>query len=117
GDPAAALAGLQFWTWNTDEVLDLIKWMRAWNADPAHTAKVEFLGFDMQNPDASVRKLREYFTANGIDAAEALKQRDVKMLTTLLDAHRASTEAWALAREEVRLLEQGRARAAKGERD
>jgi erythromycin esterase len=107
GDPGAALAGLQFWTWNTDEVLDMIKWMRAWNADPAHTAKVQFLGFDMQNPEASVRKLREYFTANDIDAAEALKKRDVKMLTTLLDAHKANTREWELAREEVRLLEQG----------
>jgi erythromycin esterase len=107
GDPAVALAGLQFWTWNTDEVLDMIKWMRAWNADPAHTSKVQFLGFDMQNPDASVRKLREYFTANGIDAAEALKARDVKMLTTLLDAHKADTREWELVREEVRLLEQG----------
>src|ERR1700731_2659437 len=27
GDPAQALAGLYFWTWNTEEVLDLILWM------------------------------------------------------------------------------------------
>src|SRR5713101_1664023 len=46
GDASAALAGLGFWTWNTDEVLDMIVWMRAWNADPAHVAKVKFYGFD-----------------------------------------------------------------------
>jgi erythromycin esterase len=28
GDPAEALAGLYFWTWNTKEVLDMIQWMR-----------------------------------------------------------------------------------------
>ncbi|HKE13886.1 MAG TPA: erythromycin esterase family protein, partial [Kofleriaceae bacterium] len=48
GDPKAALAGLYFWTWNTEEVLALIEWMRAWNADPAHARKVKFFGFDMQ---------------------------------------------------------------------
>jgi erythromycin esterase len=48
GDPGKALAGLYFWTWNTEEVLDMIRWMRAYNADPAHARKVRFLGFDMQ---------------------------------------------------------------------
>jgi erythromycin esterase len=27
GDPARLLAGLYFWTWNTQEVLDMINWM------------------------------------------------------------------------------------------
>ncbi|HXO29254.1 MAG TPA: erythromycin esterase family protein [Thermoanaerobaculia bacterium] len=48
GDPAKAQAGLYFWTWNTEEVLDMIRWMRAYNAAPAHPRKVRFLGFDMQ---------------------------------------------------------------------
>lgn len=29
GDPAVALAGLHFWTWDTEEVLALIEWMRS----------------------------------------------------------------------------------------
>ena len=32
GDPASLLAGLHYWTWNTREVLDLIGWMREYNA-------------------------------------------------------------------------------------
>lgn len=48
GDPAKALAGLYFWTWNTEEVLDMIRWMRAYNLDPAHTKKLRFYGVDMQ---------------------------------------------------------------------
>jgi erythromycin esterase len=48
GDARAALAGIYFWTWNTEEVLAMIEWMRAWNADPAHAQKVQFTGFDMQ---------------------------------------------------------------------
>src|SRR4030095_12206728 len=49
GDPEKALAGLYFWTWNTAEVLGMIRWMRRYNADPNHTAKVKFYGFDMQS--------------------------------------------------------------------
>jgi erythromycin esterase len=48
GDPVKALAGLYFWCWDTEEVLDMIRWMRAYNADPQHTKKVKFYGFDMQ---------------------------------------------------------------------
>src|SRR3954470_14494094 len=32
GDPKALLQGMYFWTWNTEEVLALIEWMRQFNA-------------------------------------------------------------------------------------
>ncbi|MBZ0232524.1 MAG: erythromycin esterase family protein, partial [Deltaproteobacteria bacterium] len=48
GDPRKALDGIYFWTWNTEEVLALVEWMRAWNADPRHTKKIQFFGDDMQ---------------------------------------------------------------------
>jgi len=60
GDPAAALAGIYFWTWNTEEVLDMIRWMRTYNEDPAHIQKVQFLGFDMQTARVAISNLDEY---------------------------------------------------------
>ncbi len=39
------------WPWETQEVLDLIDWMRAYNADPDHLQKVRFAGFDPQAVD------------------------------------------------------------------
>jgi len=33
GDPVKALKGLGFWTWETDEVLDMIRWMRTYNIE------------------------------------------------------------------------------------
>lgn len=48
GDPGIALRGIYFWTWNTVEVLDMIKWMRKYNEDKVDTDKVRFWGFDMQ---------------------------------------------------------------------
>ncbi len=49
GDPKAAVMAQGFWTWSTEEVLDLIKWMRTYNADAKHTNKLHVVGFDMQN--------------------------------------------------------------------
>lgn len=60
GDPAQALAGLGFWTWDTEEVLEMIRWMRRWNEDPRHTRKVRFYGFDMQSPPRAVRHVLGY---------------------------------------------------------
>lgn len=46
GDPKRLLQGMYFWTWNTQEVLDLIEWMRRFNA--SGRGRVQFTGFDMQ---------------------------------------------------------------------
>ncbi len=46
GSGRQALMGLEYWTWKTEEVLNLIEWMRTYNADPATTHKVQFLGID-----------------------------------------------------------------------
>ena len=48
GDPKELLAGLHYWTWNTEEVLQLIEWMR--NYYESGKGKVEFWGFDMAYP-------------------------------------------------------------------
>jgi erythromycin esterase len=46
GDAGKVLQLFHFWSWNTQEVLDLLKWMRAYNADPTHLQKTSFAGFD-----------------------------------------------------------------------
>lgn len=48
GDPRRLLSAQRFWTWNTQEVLDMIEWMRRHNQDPGGAPKVSFHGFDMQ---------------------------------------------------------------------
>jgi len=54
GDPKKLLSHLYFWTWNTQEVLDMITWMRQWNSTAPASQRVQFLGFDMQYPGASM---------------------------------------------------------------
>ena len=47
GDASEAmLAGITYWTWSTEEVLDMVTWMRAHNADPGDAPKISFHGFD-----------------------------------------------------------------------
>lgn len=58
GKPADALAGQRFWTWDTEELLALIEWMRAWNRK--HERQVKFYGFDMQFPTEAALGVLEY---------------------------------------------------------
>jgi len=74
GDPKAALAGLYFWTWNTEEVLDMIEWMRTYNAAPGVHPTLSFTGFDMQTPDVAMTNALAYLhrvhPADAVTAAE-----------------------------------------------
>jgi erythromycin esterase-like protein len=58
GDPKELLKGMYFWTWNTEEVLDMILWMREFNA--SGKGPVQFTGFDMQTPKVALEIAREF---------------------------------------------------------
>ena len=58
GDPAQLLRGLYFWTWDTEEVLDMIRWMREFNK--SGKGRVEFTGFDMQTPAVAAEIVRSF---------------------------------------------------------
>lgn len=59
GDPRHVLAGQFIW-WQTEEVRDLILWMREYNRNPAHTRKLKFYGFDMQTPRLAESVVLDY---------------------------------------------------------
>ena len=58
GDPKALLKGMYFWTWNTEEVLAMIEWMRTFNA--SGKGRIEFTGFDMQTARVAVQGVQEF---------------------------------------------------------
>ncbi len=58
GDPKQLLKGMYFWTWNTEEVLDMILWMREFNK--SGKGRIEFTGFDMQTPNVSMEIVRKF---------------------------------------------------------
>lgn len=62
GDPKKLLDTMYFWTWNTQEVLDMITWMRTYNI--AHPQRpVQFTGFDMQFAAGAVQGLEDFMAA------------------------------------------------------
>ena len=61
GDPKQLLRGMYFWTWDTEEVLDMILWMRRFNE--SGQGRVEFTGFDMQTPTVAVSNVRTFIAA------------------------------------------------------
>jgi erythromycin esterase len=49
GDVLTAMKGMEFWTCDTEEVRDLIEWMRNYNIGRADGDKLKFYGFDCQS--------------------------------------------------------------------
>jgi erythromycin esterase-like protein len=70
GDPAELIKGMYFWTWNTEEVLDMVRWMREFNQ--SGKGRVEFTGFDMQTPDVANEIVRDFVAKADPEYAPAL---------------------------------------------
>lgn len=75
GDPAALLRGLHYWVWNTQEVLDLIQWIRQWNATATADQKVTFTGFDMQYVGAPIDSVLSYLAGADTVLADFATER------------------------------------------
>ena len=67
GDAATAILHQGFWTWDTQEVVDLVEWMRAYNLDGSHAVKLHFFGFDMQDGAAEMDQVISFL--HGVDPA------------------------------------------------
>jgi hypothetical protein len=72
GDPKRLLKGMYFWTWNTEEVLDMILWMREFNK--SGKGRVEFTGFDMQTPNVALGIVRDFVSKNDATFVDTLSE-------------------------------------------
>jgi erythromycin esterase len=61
GDPSDALAAVYFWTWQTEAVLAMLEWLRAFNEGRPLADRVRVYGFDAQYTRGAVERLREHF--------------------------------------------------------
>ncbi|WML33637.1 erythromycin esterase family protein [Clostridium sp. OS1-26] len=60
GNAEDAIKSMKFWTWSTEEVVDMVEWMRNYNENPEHKTKIKFYGFDMQSGDKNSARVLEY---------------------------------------------------------
>ncbi len=65
GDPAQLIHGMYFWTWDTQEVLDMVLWMREFNK--SGKGRVQFTGFDMQTPTVAAGIVKDFVSSNEPD--------------------------------------------------
>ncbi len=87
GDARKALDGIYFWTWNTQEVLDMIEWMRDFNA--SGKGKMQFLGFDMQYPDSAMRFVERFVAEVDPEFIDSVRA-SYDTIRTIVDDHRKS---------------------------
>lgn len=65
GDPKQAVGRFEFWTWQTEEVLALVEWMRTWNAAHGDSHPVSFAGIDAPHPSRDARMAQNVERALG----------------------------------------------------
>jgi len=60
GDVLSAMRSMGYWTWDTEEVRDLIEWMRTHNYGKPENEKLKFYGFDPQSYKGPASALANY---------------------------------------------------------
>ncbi len=122
GEQAELLKGMHFWTWNTQEVLDMIAWMQAYNQDPSHARKISFYGFDIQYGTMARSNVTQYLQEVDPQAAKQVQddyscypgnsaacQKKLQQVYNWMDQHQAdytaksSAEKYRLALHSARL--------------
>ena len=63
-NPIRLLIGIYMWPWRTHEMLNMIEWMKAFNASEP---RITFTGVDMQNYNGPILRLQPIFEKNPSD--------------------------------------------------
>ncbi|WP_336322339.1 erythromycin esterase family protein [Streptomyces lavendofoliae] len=85
GDPVRLVARLGFWTWRTQEMVDLVEWLRAHNRDLPEERRVRFAGIDPQRGADSVEAVTAFLRANAPE-----REEDARALEVLIHARPGS---------------------------
>jgi erythromycin esterase len=72
GDPAELLKGLYAASGDTQEVLDMIRWMRTYNENPTNTRKISFYGFDILYDQMAKDNVTQYMQKVDAQAAKQI---------------------------------------------
>lgn len=72
GDPESFVRQLGYWPWKTEEVFDLVRWMRAWNA-AGNQPRVYFTGVDVQFKDVAEDSVRAFATNIGAATGDLVR--------------------------------------------
>ena len=74
GDRNKLLAKQGLWAWDTEEVSEVIEWLRQYNSSVPAEKKVRFVGFDIHNNNPAIERVRNYLTTVAPDRLEAFNK-------------------------------------------
>lgn len=74
GDRDKVLAKQGLWAWDTQEVSELIEWLRQYNNGVPAEKKVRFVGFDINNNNYAIELLTNYLTKVAPERLEAFNK-------------------------------------------
>lgn len=97
GESSAALHNLGYWTWKTEEVRDLIEWMREHNTRVPVERKVKFRGIDPCREPSGTGAVIEY-----LSSVAPQRVKDFRHAVQAFDAGQAPVGLLGMARELVK---------------
>ena len=83
GDLKKLIKGMGFWTWDTQEMLDLVVWMKKYN--DGHFKKINFTGFDMQLYPGALKEIKNKLNRYGISYSLSTLEMNLKNLNDRMD--------------------------------
>lgn len=89
GDSLTVQKAVGFDIWDTTEFWEMVEWMRAYNQQ--HSAKIRYVGIDMQNPEPNLLRL-EHFATQRADTVLGRRVRDLRATYATLDKASADTK-------------------------
>ena len=89
GDPTRLLSTLRFWISNTQEVLDMVQWMRAWNSTAPVERRVQFHGIDIQQPGGAMDTVEAF-----IGRVDPARSSYVRTRFACFDFYKSYGAAW-----------------------
>jgi erythromycin esterase len=87
GDPPTLLSNLHEWPWNTQELIDLMQWMRAYNLTQPDSKQIGFYGFDMQSNSVAMDTVLAFVGRAGLPSLQLF----VLQQYAIADAYRNDT--------------------------
>ncbi len=77
GDPKELIKGMLFWTWDTQEMLDIVEWMKTYNA--TNTKKILFTGIDMQVFEGPLAEIKTAYNKYNTDSSATLRSLQARL--------------------------------------
>ncbi|MFB6202449.1 MAG: erythromycin esterase family protein [Halorhabdus sp.] len=101
GDPEDALEQLNTWVWQTEEMADLLRWIREFNINHPDNDRVRIRGFDAQYVEEAAQAIRNFLA----DTDPEFLERVTDDLETLAD-ERIRGDRYNVANEHIETAEE-----------